>query len=367
MKILYYIDSLNIGGAEKLLLEMLDAYREEHEIRVGYFTEGPLRKDVEAMGIATHRLSYRGLKDPLAIWRSLQLIREFKPDVIHTHLSKSDLLGQLTGGMLGVSARVSSIHNVDPWRKHQLFSRVMRVLTARCQKLIAVSAEVRTFTLKWSRYPDDKIIVIDNGIDLTRFDPAIVKPIDLTQFGVPADATIIGIVGRLLEQKGHDFFLDMAHLLAQTHENLHFLVIGDGALREALEMRTQELGLASQVTFTGFLDDVPAVLASLDIMVFSSRWEGLPVALLEGMAMQRPMVVTEVGGIPGVVVNQENGLLVPAENAQALADACSQILQNPDLKKSLGQQARATIQRDYDQQNMHQKILNLYTELLEKR
>lgn len=367
MRILYYIDSLNIGGAEKLLLEMLESFRDNHNLHVAYFTEGSLRQEVEAMGIPVTRLSTRGLKDPRAFLASMRLIQSFKPDIIHTHLSKSDIVGQVTGGVLGVPVRISSLHNTDPWRKNPFWSRVMMMLTAGCQKMIAVSGNVAEFVETWSDISSERLVTIDNGISLDKFDPDIVQPLDLSQWDIPSDKFIIGVVGRLNPQKGHSIFLEMAHTLLQQHDNLHFLIVGDGAIRGDLEQQAQALGINEGVTFTGFLNDMPVVLASLDILVFSSLWEGLPVTLLEAMAMKRPIVTTDVGGIPEVINDGQNGRMVTSGDPQALAEACSQLIEQPQIRQRLGEAGRTTIREEYDQHLMHTKILQIYQDILNGR
>jgi len=363
MNILYYIDSLNIGGAEMLLLSMLSEYKDQHNLHVAYFTDGALRERVERLGVPTTRLSQKGIKDPRALSRSIALIRNFQPDVIHTHLSKSHIVGQLTGQIMGVDVRVSSLHNADPWRENRFFSTLMRTLTGGSQRMIAVSEAVADYTLKWSQYPENKVVVIDNGIDLDKFDPAVVTPLELSPWNIPADAPVVGIIGRLHPQKAHHVFLQMAKQVLQAKPDVYFLVVGDGALREAHEAQSRSLGIDHRVIFTGFLQDIPGVLACLDILVFSSEWEGLPVTLLEAMAMKRPVVSTRAGGIPKVIDSGQNGLLVDVNDPDGLAQACLSILSDPALKQRLATQARHTVAKHYSQTLMHRKILDLYAEL----
>ncbi len=366
MKILYGIDSLKIGGAEMLLLNMLKRYQPHHQIEIAYFTEGPLREDVTAMGIPVHRISTRGLKDPLAFLRLFQVIRRFKPDVIHTHLTKSDVTGQMMGFMGGVPVRVVSLHNNDTWRTKPLFSNLMRMIVSPAQKYIAVSEAVRDFIVENSHYPADKMLVIENGIDLDRFDPASVAPYDRAQWGISPDAPVIAIIGRLQPQKAHTVFLEAAALIKNEMPDVRFVIVGDGDLRAELEAKRDELGLQQQVIFAGIIRDIPAVLAAADILTFSSDWEGLPVALLEGMAMEKPVVSTAVGGVPLVVQDGVNGLLVAPRQPQKLAGELLRVLRDPELASRLGLAARGTIAERYSAGIMHDRILALYSSLLEK-
>jgi glycosyltransferase involved in cell wall biosynthesis len=368
MRILYVIDSLKIGGAEMLLVDMVRAYTQQgHEVSVAYFTHGELYDDVRAMGIPIHRLSERGLKDPGVMPRLLRLIRAGQPEVVHTHLSKSDASGQIGAALAKTPVRVSTIHNVNPWRSSRFFSLLMRQATAGCQRHIAVSSEVRDYTVQWSKYPAEKMVVIENGINLGRFDPATALPLDkMALWGVPPDAPTVGIIGRLEAQKGHHILLRAAQLVAEEMPEARIIVIGSGPLREDLQALSADLGVDDKVVFAGSLRDMPRAFATLDIVTFSSLWEGLPVALLEAMAMERPVVATTVGGIPDVIDDGRNGLLVAPDDAGALTDGLLRVLGDEGLAKRLGAEARRTIQQRFSDEVMHERIMDLYQSLLKQ-
>jgi glycosyltransferase involved in cell wall biosynthesis len=357
---------MNIGGAEMLLMDMLEAFQKEnHPLHVAYFTDGPLRQRVTELGIPFTRLSKKGLKDPRLIFRIMGLINSFKPDVVHTHLSKSDFSGQLGAALLRVPARVLTIHNTNPWRKNWLSNNLMGLGVAGCQKMIAVSPVVKEYTAQWSNYAADKMVVIENGIDLNRFNIQTVTALDKNQsWGIAADAPTVGIVGRLDPQKGHTVFLQAAQIISRQIPAVKFIIIGDGPLRLEIETQIKELGLESEVIMAGTVRDIPGALAVLDIITFSSIFEGLPVALLEAMAMRRPVVSTAVGGIPAVITDDYNGLLVPPENPERLAKQIITVLQNPDLADRLAAAASQTIQEKYSASVMHHKTIDLYQSLL---
>lgn len=351
-----------------LLLGMARAFiREGHELRIAYFSEGPLRADFEALGVPLHRLSRRGLKDVRVLPRLVGLLRAFRPDVLHTHLFKSDCCGQVAGWLAGVPVRVSTIHNVDPWRKNPLYGTAIRAITAPCQRHIAVSEEVCAYTRRWSHYPAGRMTVIPNGVDLAAFDPAAVAPLDREEaWGVPRLASTIGIVGRLQPAKGHHLLLQAAVELIRTLPDVRIIVVGDGPLRDELVSACQRLGLGEHVVFAGFRRDMARVLATLDVVVFASRWEGLPISLLEALAMERPVVSTAVGGIPDAVRHEHDALLVPPGNAAALAEGLRCVLHDPSLAVRLGRAGRETVRRRYSAAHMHARIMALYRELGEK-
>lgn len=364
MRIMYIIDSLKVGGAEMLLLAMLRSYAQDHELSVVYFTPGPLIEDVTAMGIPMTRISTKGMKDPMVIPHLVSFMRRTKPDVVHTHLSKSDVSGLMAAYIAGVPVRISSIHNVDPWREKGYLSAIMRQWMKTCHHMIAVSEGVREYVIKNSGYPADKITTIDNGIDLNRFNPQTVAPLNKADWGIEPDTVTVGMVARLEEQKGHHILIAAAHEVIREMPNVRFVIVGDGHLREGLERQRNQLGLQGKVVFTGILRDIPGVLATLDLIVFSSLWEGLPVALLEAMSMKKPIVSTAVGGIPNVIITGQNGLLVDKDNVMDLAQGIIKVLKDQSLAEQMAEAARKTIEERYSAEAMHQRILQMYEEYL---
>lgn len=362
MRILYVIDSLKIGGAEMLLVDLLRAVEGQgNETAVAYFSPGPLGRELEALDVPALRLSRHGLADPRAVVRLLGLIRRWRPHVVHTHLTKSDLTGQLAAALGRVPVRISSAHNTDPWRRTAVLTRINRLITNRCQRVIAVSHEVRDYLVSVHAYPPEKIVTVENGIDLQRFDPQRQQPMDRTAaWGFGDEHPLIGVVGRLEPQKGHSVLLEAAVRVAAEAPEARFVLIGDGSLRSALEAQRARLGLDGQVTFAGVLQDIPAALAALDVVAFPSLWEGLPMALLEAMAMERPIVATAVGGMAGVLHDDVTGVLVAPGAPDELARGLLQILRDPVQARRLGAQARDFVRQHHSMQTMHRRILDLY-------
>jgi glycosyltransferase involved in cell wall biosynthesis len=174
------------------------------------------------------------------------------------------------------------------------------------------------------------------------------------------------MVARLEESKAHHVLLDAAAIVVKTMPNVRFLIVGEGPLRGDLEAQRERLGLQDNVIFAGIRRDVPNIMAMLDIVTFSSQWEGLPVALLEGMGMGRPIVSTSVGGIPDVITSSKNGWLVPSGDPQALAEGYLKVLGDPALAKALGAAARQTVVERFSAVAMHGSILDLYNKILGK-
>ncbi len=364
-RILYIIDSLKIGGAEMLLLGLLDAVHARGDVaHVAYFTPGPLEKRIAERGVAMTRLSHRGLRDPMALFRTLSLMRRLRPDIVHTHLVKSDLIGQMAARLTGIR-RLITLHNTDPWRRNRFMSALYRIAVGKADACIAVSDRVADHVGKYSGYRRDRIMTIVNGIDLVQFDP-LCQPMDLTQFGVPADAPVVAVIGSLTLQKDHDNFIKAAVALADLKPEPYFLIVGGGTLRDRIAAAIDAAGpLRDRIILTGEISQMPQLLAAVDVLAISSRWEGLPMVLLEGMAMSRAVVATAVGGIPDVVENGVNGALVPAVNPAALAAAIAGFLNDDEARVRLGRAARKTVAKSFDSDAMRRRIFELYDTILE--
>lgn len=367
-KILQLIDGLNIGGAEVLLVDLVRGIKESgNDVSVGYSTPGPLEKKLLDLGISCTRLPRLWRIDPTLFFRMCQLILREKPDILHTHLFKSDLHGRLAARLCGVPVVVSTSHNNDIWARRLLLGQIYGLTAKLTDQVIAVSDEVREYQIQNTGISAEKIIVIENGVNVQRFANQENAGRALRdEFQIAADVPLIGIIGRLQLQKDHDNFLKAAVRIRSELPDTRFLIVGDGPLRDELQSQTQALGLVSSIIFCGIRQDIPAVMAALDVLVISSKWEGLPVTLLEGMAARRPIVSTAVGGVSNVVSDGKSAFLVPKEDPLALANACIKILQDPALAQSIAEAGFDCVKSRFSLDAMISKTLSLYEKLLEK-
>lgn len=366
-KILQLIDGLTVGGAEVLLVQLARGIKEAgYDVSVGYSTYGPLEKNLLNLGISCTRLPRFGRIDPILLLRMCQLILRERPDIVHTHLFISDLYGRMAARLCGVPVVISTSHSNDVWARRIPLGYLYGLTAKLADRVIAVSRSVRDYQIQHTGIFSDKICVIENAVDIWRFagqDHAgrLVRD----ELKIDSAAPLVGIIGRLRPVKDHDNFLKAAVQIKNKLPEARFLVVGDGPLREELMMQAQTLDLGSAIIFCGIRQDIPAVMAALDVLVISSKWEGLPVTLLEGMAARRPIVSTAVGGVPNTVSDGESALLVPPEDSLALANACLKILDNPVLAQSLGEAGFARVKSQFSLDVMIGKTLKLYEELLE--
>ncbi len=361
-KVLQIIDGLNVGGAETLLIDLVRGLQNsDYEVMVAYSTPGILESRLRELNIPTVRLLRKFRVDPMLLFRMWRLIQDEKPDIVHTHLFKSDLHGRIAAWISNAPLIISTIHNNDAWIRKFPLGQIYGWTARLAHRVIAVSEEVREYHIQYASTPPGKIQVISNGVNISRFaDPDLDPKKFRAELGVSLSAPLIGIIGRLEPQKDHENFLNAAVLIVKEFPNARFVIIGAGSLYNDLLEKKKKLNLSNHVIFTGIREDIPHALAAMDLLVISSRWEGLPVTLLEGLAARRAVVATHVGGIGDVVVSGDSALLVPPQDHVALAESCLRVLRDPQFASKLANAGFKRVHSAFSVDAMIEKTIALY-------
>ncbi|MGI6632810.1 MAG: glycosyltransferase family 4 protein [Bacillota bacterium] len=363
MRVLHIITDTNIGGAGRYLLNLLSQPAfDELEVVVAC-PDGLLAERMDAAGMNRIPVSGRDISYSTALTRELiGLMREVRPDIVHTH---SSLSGRLAAKFLRIPVvytkhnlvRIPNEAGIVPPRAgtfRRLINRSVASLLS--ERVIAVSAGVEKDLVE-SGLPASLITAIPNGIDLTPYKRR--RPRHKDERGM-----VIGTVARLHRQKALDVMFEAAKLVLAAEPSVRFVVGGTGPLEDALKAKLRELRLEPYVKMAGFISDVPGFLAELDIYALSSDYEGLPLAVLEAMGAGLPVVSTAVGGVPEAIVDGENGLLVPPRQPKALAQAMVRLAVDPDLAFKMGQSARKRAEELFDAKIMAEKTVQVYREVL---
>jgi glycosyltransferase involved in cell wall biosynthesis len=345
--VVHVIDELPPDGAERLLADMLRHRSNRFRFSVLCLMKGgALEQEIRDMGVPVTVLGRRGKVDLGFIFRIARWFRQERVDVVHTHLFTADSFGRVAARLAGVRAVFSTAHNTVVC-EGKTRKAVHRALSWISTRVIACSEEVGRVMREEDHLRASRLVVISNGINVDRLAGARGEGVR-AEFSVPEKELLIGVIGRLHPAKGHsDLFAALARLRKDGLKPT-CLVIGSGNSRDELEAESKKLGLTDQVVFTGQRSDVPRLLAGLDILAMPSRWEGLPIALLEAMAMSRPIVATRVSGIPDVIHDGDSGLLVPPSAPEALAEALRRLLTDPALRERLGKRAYTTMRERFD-------------------
>ena len=321
---------------------------------------GPIESDLLSLNIPYEIINRNPKRRILTMWKVCKLLQKTKPNIVHTHH-----LGQLFYSVIGAKlcgAKIIHTEHSNIGISDMKNRLLLKVLSKFCEYVTSVSDDVRDFLYRKAGIPDKKLLVIYNGVDLTRFNPAVVLP--KTALGFKETDKIIGIVGSLIEVKDHLTLLAAFHEIQKTEANVKLLIVGDGDGRESLIQESRRLGIHDNVRFLGVRKDIPQLLSAMDVFVLCSISEGMPLALLEAMAMERPVVATSVGSIPSVLKNKINGLLVGPKKPMELAAAIRSILNDSTFGSNLGKAALNTVKERFDFKNTLEKYDRLYKKIL---
>jgi glycosyltransferase involved in cell wall biosynthesis len=271
-------------------------------------------------------------------------MRERRCDVLMTTLYYADVLGQLAGALGGIKAiyswETSSApeylvpHRLLPYRFSVRFS----------DRVVAVSQAVGSYLRDERHVPQEKITVIPYGVDLARYNPEPNESLR-KELGFSRNDVLIGMVGRLEPDKGHDILIEAASRMKKNA--IHFALAGQGSLEPSLKEQVRRLGLEDQFTFLGFRRDIQEVLKLFDIVTLPSLHEGLPNAILEAMAVGKPVVATDVGGIGEAVVHQKTGLLINPGSVESLETGLSTLIEDAALRVAMGEAGRYRMEEVY--------------------
>ena len=323
---------------------------------------------VFALPSLVRRLSFKN--DLLAFINIYRLIKRIRPHIVHTHTSKAGLLGRLASFL----ARVPIIiHTPHGHVFHSYYGPVMtkvfvfaeKILSFITDKITALTNRERDEHLEEGIASIEKYVVIHSGVMLDRLmnmsvDAGAVRG----EFGIAQDSNVIGVVGRLVPIKGHKYLVSAAKRIIKEFRNTVFVFVGDGYLSSRLERQAESVGVRKNIIFTGWRKDAVEILDLFDILVLPSLNEGMGKVLVEGMALGKPIIASNVGGIIDLVRNGENGILVPPGDSDALGEAILQLLKDKNLSEKLGKNGKAMVYPEFDASVMVKQIDDLYESLL---
>jgi glycosyltransferase involved in cell wall biosynthesis len=370
IRVLQLITSLDRGGAENHLLALLThADRQAFEIETAVLVgEGELVPVFRQAGIPVHLLHAGSRLDPRALNRLVAILREGNFDILHSHLFRADIYAGLAVARLGERRPllVSTRHNDDRFFLNPFVGIVHYVVSARQDLIIAISDHIARFTVaRGVRHPA-RVRRVYHGIE-----PPLERALEREgqrirrELGIDSDAFLVGNVGRLAPQKGQRHLIAAMPLLLERVPGAHAIIAGGGDLEDYFRDLARELGVADRVHVLGPRRDVPALMHAMDVFAMPSIWEGFGLVLLEAMAAGRPIVASRVATIPEVVADGETGVLVPAGDPLALADALADLARQPALAQRMGAAGRERLRRSFSIEKMVGDTELLYRELVE--
>ncbi len=347
----------------------------------GQFLQGDAITDygipVKAIPFSNRYTPWQDLKTLYQLYR---YFRKERFDIVHTHTVKPGLLGRIAARLAGTPIVVHTVHGFHIWDtmsplEIQLMLWIERIANHFCDLLLSQNREDMAYAVAHHICPPEKIHFLGNGIDLTQFHPqrvsretAVAKRQEL---GLSPDEPVVGMIGRLVQLKGYHEYVAAARILKERGQPIRFLAIGAAQKGKAEALSPQELiaqqGVEDRVLALGVRQDVPELLAMMDVVVLASYAEGIPRILMEAAAMGRPSIGTDVRGTREVIVDGVTGCLTPVHDAVALADAISRLLADKAQAQAMGQAARAHAEAHFDERFFFWRTDAEYRRLIQQK
>lgn len=307
--------------------------------------------------------------DLKAFLKLIEIFRKERPQIVHTHTSKAGMLGRWAAHLAGVPIIIHTPHGHVFWGyfnrwETALYVFLERLTAAITDKIITLTERETSDHLGRRIAPADRFATIHSGVALEEFSSRRVDPSAMRkELGLPADAFVVGTVGRLTPIKGHKYLIAAAQKVLPANPGMIFVFLGDGELLDELQAQAAEAGIQKNVRFLGWRPDVAGVMATFDVFVLPSLNEGMGKVLVEAMALAKPIIASAVGGIPDLVSHGENGLLVPGADAQALAGSLKLLSRDPARRQTMGARGKL-MAAAYSAESMIRKVDELYGALL---
>jgi glycosyltransferase involved in cell wall biosynthesis len=364
-RIAFCITELDIGGAEKALVQLIQQLdRAEWEPRVYCLGPwAPLVVVLQDLGVPVRCFDAIHIWDaPRVLWQLQQAFSEFQPQILQSFLFHANILGRLAGAMAGVPHRLSGIRVAE--RRSPVYGWVDWLTNGLVEKNVCVSRGVAEFVEQTVGLPANKSIVIPNGVDLAPFTEA--TAFDWSTLGLPSNAVVWLTIARLEPQKGLEDLLQAARIVSERGLAPWFVIVGDGPDRAALESQARSQPGGERIRFLGRRQDIPQLLKGATGLVLPSRWEGMPNVVLEAMAAGKPVVATAVEGTLELITEGQTGLRVPVSDPAALAGAIGSLTTDLIRAAALGAAAQHISSEKFTTDAMAARYIALYREVLAK-
>ncbi|MBU0533654.1 MAG: glycosyltransferase [Candidatus Omnitrophica bacterium] len=364
INILYLIATLDIGGAERQLVELVKRIDKKkfNPIVCCLTRGGPLEQELKETRVEYFILGKKFKFDFSVIFKLISILKQKNIHILHTWMFTSNSFGRMAGIVSQTPIMIASERCVDLWKNglHLLIDKTLANFT---DKIICVSEAVKNFYHNDAYIPLDKMITIYNGIKIDD-EVNIDKEKKKKEFGAIGKDNIVTTVGRLAPQKGIEYLLYAVPKILESMSKIKFLIVGEGTEKNKLKKLADKLNISRNIIFTGLRNDVNEILTITDIFVLPSIFEGLPNVIMEVMLSKKPVIATRIPGTDELVVDGETGILVPPKDAESLASAIINVLKNPAKAKEMGINGRKRVEKYFSIDKTVRKTEELYETLI---
>ena len=371
MKVCHLVSGDLWAGAEVQAYQMMRGLRDRGGVEVSaiLLNEGRLAEALRGCGVFVTVIDEKHLGFPQVVWRVKRLLSDLPPDVLHTHRYKENLIGAMLKRPCGVSALVQTVHGLsEPFQglrraKMAVYQWVNRLVRRGAfERVIGVSEQIAGMLR--AEVGKERVAAIHNAIDIAPYAQLAADREVRNELGISPEQVLIGGVGRLVPVKNFELFLRVAAGVLSQCPHAVFVIAGDGPDEAALKARAEELKLGERMKFLGFRNDVERVYSALDIFLNTSRHEGIPMSILEVMAMRKAVVATRVGGVPEIIEAGVSGLLCESGDEAGITAAVVKLVSDASLRQTLGETAAIRISQEYSLERMIERLLAVYHEAL---
>lgn len=358
--LLYIITKSEIGGAQSILIDLIQGFQKDYSVHLATRTKGSLTESVNLANITIHFIPslvrpISLLDDFRAVNEFVALIRRIKPDIIHAHSSKAGLIARIAGRICRVpvvfTAHGWGFSSGNPSIRKWIALLSEKLAASLAKKIICVSENNRQLALNVGVGNQNLLVTVRNGI--SNISVPIANP--------AKDPPRLIMVARFHEPKDQSSLIKAIAQLSNS--NIHLDLVGSGPSLEACKMLAQSLGIAEQVSFLGDRTDVSSLLAQSQIFILSTQYEGLPISILEAMRAGIPVIATNVNGIPEEVVHGKTGLLVPRQDVPALTEALNTLIKSPKTRQEMGEAGRQKFLQEFTVERMIDDTRSIYEQL----
>lgn len=374
--LLYVFDNMEFGGGERVFAQIINRLSiERYRIIVACLPTGAFIEKIKRSGVQIKSVDMRKRFNPGVIFQLADLMKREKVDIVHSQGARADFFARIAAKLAGAPIVVSTVpmpvegFDVNPLRKliYMAFNRFSERFVDR---FMVVSDALEKMMIEKHGIEPQRVVKIYNGIEKDEYcipdkEIACRRSRFRKEFGLRDDVPVVVAIGRLVWQKGFEYFIEAMPGVLKRFKEARFLIVGEGQMEDDLKEKSRRLMLEDRIIFTGFRKDIRDVLASLDVFVMPSLLEGLPVVLLEAMAMIKPIVATKIEGIIEVLENGVTGLLVSPKDPQILSEAIVDLLIHKDKARQMGLAARKVVEERFGVDIMVQKVEKVYEELLQ--
>lgn len=293
-----------------------------------------------------------GGNDIKAIREVRKLIKHYNPDIVYAHSSKAGAIARVAD----MGLKNHCIYNPHGWafnmrcseKKRKMYTAIEKIAAPFCNKIICISDAEKQSALDKKICREDKLQVIYNGVDIEAYENGLQGEIQRKDLGIPDDAFVVGMVGRISPQKAPDIFVKAAKSIKNAIPNAHFIIVGNGEQETEIRKYAEENGFSDSLHITGWVDNPIDYVELFDVACLLSRWEGFGLAIPEYMLAGKPIVASNVDAIPFIVSNRKNGLLVPCDDYRAASDAVLEIKNNEKLRNEIVNQGLSDVRNRFD-------------------